>query len=143
VTPRRKRRCPACSSRPAPGHQLPTPPLTPPRPTPPHPAAAAVTAAPQLWQFDDKEFTDAESFRAHLHERRIPPELLRLLPKDDPRAPERPAEAALRQRMTELLARCQGLGRALQEEEQPAPPRTGERAPLYPSLLAPPLAPLP
>ncbi|KIY93744.1 hypothetical protein MNEG_14218 [Monoraphidium neglectum] len=81
----------------------------------------------KLWQFDDKEFTDAESFRAHLHERRIPPELLRLLPKDDPRAPERPAEAALRQRMTELLARCQGLGRALQEEEQPAPPRTARR----------------
>jgi hypothetical protein len=57
----------------------------------------------QVWQFAGSEFYEQESFRAHLHAAHLPQELLHLLPKDDPKGPERPAEAALRSRMTELL----------------------------------------
>ena len=75
----------------------------------------------KVWQFDGREFEDAEAFRAHVHDGKLPPELRALLPKDDARAPERPAEAALRQRMTDLLARVQAIqGRGLAEEEAPA-----------------------
>lgn len=91
---------------------------------------------PQVWQFDGREFTDAESFRSYVHDAKIPPELLRLLPRDDARAPERPAEAALRQRMAELLGRIQGLGRVAPEEEAPAPPPRGEHR-LQPGDLQP------
>jgi hypothetical protein len=57
----------------------------------------------KVWQFAGSEFYDQESFRSHLHANHLPQELLHLLPKDDPKGPERPAEAALRQRMTDLL----------------------------------------
>jgi hypothetical protein len=57
----------------------------------------------KVWQYGDAEFFDQDAFRAHMHEAHVPPELLHLLPKDDPKGPERPAEAGLRQRMTDLL----------------------------------------
>jgi hypothetical protein len=57
----------------------------------------------KVWQFGNTEFFDQESFRSYLHTHHLPQELLHLLPKDDPKGPERPAEAALRQRMSDLL----------------------------------------
>ena len=55
----------------------------------------------KLWQWpnDHTEFYDADSFRTHVTEKYIPEELRRLLPRDDPKSLERPAEAAFRQRM--------------------------------------------
>lgn len=62
----------------------------------------------QVWQWpadDDSkggaEFFDAESFRNFVEEQHLDPELKALLPKDPPgtRPIEKPAEAALRQRM--------------------------------------------
>lgn len=62
----------------------------------------------QVWQWpaDDDgkggaEFYDAESFRNCVEEQHLDPELKALLPKDPPgtRPIEKPAEAALRQRM--------------------------------------------
>ena len=62
----------------------------------------------QVWQWpaDDDgkggaEFYDAESFRNCVEEQHLDPELKALLPKDPPgtRSIEKPAEAALRQRM--------------------------------------------
>lgn len=72
----------------------------------------------KLWQWPDDgaEFFDADSFRQHMHDKHIKEELLRLLPRDDPKSPEKPAEAALRQRMTDLLQRIQQSNRQLQEE---------------------------
>lgn len=72
----------------------------------------------KIWQFDGQEFYDAESFRNHIHEHHIKEELLRLLPKDDPKGTERPAEAALRQRMTDLLTQVQVNNRQAQDEQQ-------------------------
>eukprot|EP00878_Enallax_costatus_P016312 GHUV01017110.1.p1 GENE.GHUV01017110.1~~GHUV01017110.1.p1 ORF type:complete len:287 (+),score=113.06 GHUV01017110.1:359-1219(+) len=73
----------------------------------------------KVWQFDDQEFYDAESFRNYIHEHHIKEDLLRLLPKDDPKGTvERPAEAALRQRMTDLLNQVQLSNRQAQEEQQ-------------------------
>lgn len=64
----------------------------------------------KVWQFGGAEFYDQDSFRSFLHASHLPQELLHLLPKDDPKGAERPAEAALRQRMTDLLQQvcCQG-----------------------------------
>jgi hypothetical protein len=45
------------------------------------------------------EFYDSEAFRAYVAEYLVGGEFVRLLPRDDPKAPERPAEAAFRQRM--------------------------------------------
>lgn len=73
----------------------------------------------KVWQFGGQEFFDAESFRTYVHEHHIKEDLLRLLPKDDPKGTvERPAEAALRQRMTDLLAQVQSSSRQAQEEQQ-------------------------
>jgi uncharacterized membrane protein YgcG len=74
----------------------------------------------KVWQFDGQEFYDADSFRAHVTQHHIRPELLHLLPKDDPKGLERPAEAALRQRMTDLLQQVQLNSRQAQEEQQGA-----------------------
>jgi hypothetical protein len=54
------------------------------------------------WRLDNnnnKEFTDAESFRQHITEKNIREELRKFLPRDDPKAPERPAEEGFRKRM--------------------------------------------
>lgn len=72
----------------------------------------------KVWQFDGQEFYDAETFRNYVHEHHIKEELLRLLPKDDPKGTERPAEAALRQRMTDLLTQVQVNNRQVQDEQQ-------------------------
>jgi hypothetical protein len=74
----------------------------------------------KVWQFDGQEFYDQEAFRAHVTQHHIRPELLHLLPKDDPKGLERPAEAALRQRMTDLLQQVQLNSRQAQEEQQGA-----------------------
>lgn len=63
----------------------------------------------KVWQFGNAEHFDQESFRSHLHAAHLPQDLLHLLPKDDPKGPERPAEAALRQRMTDLLQQVRGV----------------------------------
>lgn len=73
----------------------------------------------KVWQFDGQEFYDADSFRNYIHEHHVKEELLRLLPKDDPKGTvERPAEAALRQRMTDLLNQVQLNNRQAQEDQQ-------------------------
>lgn len=65
------------------------------------------------WPADDDgkggvEFYDAESFRNCVEEQHLDPELKALLPKDPPgtRPIEKPAEAALRQRMCASAAPC-------------------------------------
>lgn len=80
----------------------------------------------KVWQFNGQEFYDAESFRSHITSQHVRPELLHLLPKDDSKVPERPAEAALRQRMTDLLQQVQTSGRQAQED-QGAGVGTGEQ----------------
>lgn len=64
-----------------------------------------------------KEFYDSETFRKHLEEFVLPEELRAGIPKEEEgvKAVETPAEAGLRQRMTDLLARVSEQ-RALQEE---------------------------
>ncbi|WIA33521.1 hypothetical protein OEZ86_006646 [Tetradesmus obliquus] len=79
----------------------------------------------KVWQFDGQEFYDADAFRAHVTQHHIRPELLHLLPKDDPKGLERPAEAALRQRMTDLLQQVQLNSRQAQEEQQGAGGNSG------------------
>jgi ferredoxin len=64
----------------------------------------------KVWQFGGNEFFEQETFKKHLHEAHLPQDLLHLLPKDDPKGPERPAEAALRQRMTDLLQQVRRSG---------------------------------
>ncbi|KXZ54862.1 hypothetical protein GPECTOR_4g934 [Gonium pectorale] len=63
----------------------------------------------KLWQWptDNAAMYDAESFRQHVTEKHIREELRRLLPRDEGRATEKPAEAAFRQRMLDLLAKVQ------------------------------------
>ncbi|GFH10793.1 USP domain-containing protein, partial [Haematococcus lacustris] len=61
------------------------------------------------WPLDQSEFTDSEAFRQHIADKAIKEELHKFLPRDDPKAPERPAEEAFRKRMTDLLARIQQL----------------------------------
>eukprot|EP00775_Hariotina_reticulata_P013475 gene13475-13601_t len=71
----------------------------------------------KIWSFGSQEFYDSESFRNHIQQQHIREELLHLLPKDDPRSTERPAEAALRQRMTDLLQQVQLNHRQAQEDQ--------------------------
>lgn len=74
----------------------------------------------KVWQFGGSEFFEQETFKKHLHEAHLPQDLLHLLPKDDPKGPERPAEAALRQRMTDLLQQVRGVvGWTLEQGLQP------------------------
>ncbi|GLI67376.1 hypothetical protein VaNZ11_011557 [Volvox africanus] len=63
----------------------------------------------KLWQWpaDNAALYDAESFRQHITEKHIREELRRLLPRDEGRAVEKPAEAAFRQRMLDLLSKVQ------------------------------------
>ncbi|GLC41576.1 hypothetical protein PLESTM_001216400 [Pleodorina starrii] len=63
----------------------------------------------KLWQWpaDNSALYDAESFRQHITEKHIREELRRLLPRDEGRALEKPAEAAFRQRMLDLLSKVQ------------------------------------
>ena len=70
----------------------------------------------KLWQYQGVELYDADTFRQHMHEHHFKDELLRLLPKDDPKGPERPAEAAFRQRMSNLLQTVQNSSRQGQED---------------------------
>jgi hypothetical protein len=61
----------------------------------------------KVWRFNGQELFDVEAFRAHVRQHHIRPELLHPLPKDDFKSLERPAEAALRQRMTDVLQQLQ------------------------------------
>jgi len=104
-------------------------------------AAAAAAAAPappppnatwKLWRWpaDGAEFSDADAFRAHVRAEGFRPELARLLPPHDPKAPERPAEAALRTRMGALLLKLQALQQhasAAEEGAVAAPPPPSAR----------------
>lgn len=56
------------------------------------------------WPPEGLKFYDSDTFRKYLHENLLSEELLAALPREAPGAkiPERPAEAGLRQRMTEL-----------------------------------------
>ena len=58
----------------------------------------------QVWQWQNedgttKEYYDAESFRAAVEEEQLDSDLRALLPRPDGKPIEKPAEAALRQRM--------------------------------------------
>ncbi|EFJ48600.1 hypothetical protein VOLCADRAFT_104654 [Volvox carteri f. nagariensis] len=55
------------------------------------------------WPADNAALYDAESFRQHITEKHIRDELRRLLPRDEARATEKPAEAAFRQRIRGAL----------------------------------------
>lgn len=54
-----------------------------------------------VWTPQERNFDDAESFRSFVTAQLLREELARLLPKDEPQTKliEKPAEAALRQRM--------------------------------------------
>ena len=73
----------------------------------------------KLWQWPpgNAEFVDSESFRKHLEENLLKEELRAVLPREPEgsRPMERPAEAAFRQRMTDLMAKVQEQ-RVAQEE---------------------------
>jgi hypothetical protein len=55
----------------------------------------------KVWQWppDGADFFDAESFRQYMLDKHIRPEFQRLLPREDGKVFEKPAESALRQRM--------------------------------------------
>ena len=55
------------------------------------------------WEYEGVKFYSVDTFRQHMHEHHLDKKLLQLLPKDDPRGQEKPAEAAFRQRMCNLL----------------------------------------
>eukprot|EP00210_Caulerpa_lentillifera_P004712 g4496.t1 len=55
------------------------------------------------WSPSSPHFTDAESFRKESLEKIVPIELLPLLPREEGKPLEKPAEAALRDRMTALI----------------------------------------
>lgn len=59
------------------------------------------------WAPEDMQCYDSDTFRKFLHEKVLTEEQLSVLPRDDPSAkiPERPAEAAFRQRMVDLITR--------------------------------------
>ncbi|GFR52505.1 hypothetical protein Agub_g15080 [Astrephomene gubernaculifera] len=63
----------------------------------------------KLWQWpaDNTSVYDAESFRQHITEKHIREELRRFLPREEGRSTEKPAEAAFRQRMLDLLSKVQ------------------------------------
>ncbi|CAD7697548.1 unnamed protein product [Ostreobium quekettii] len=56
------------------------------------------------WGAEGKPYTDAEAFRKDVEEEHFSEELRRLLPRDEGKPVEKPAEAALRERMTNLLS---------------------------------------
>eukprot|EP00210_Caulerpa_lentillifera_P002504 g2401.t1 len=55
------------------------------------------------WDSDSPVFICAETFRKEALESRVPSELLPLLPREEGKPMEKPAEAALRERMTTLI----------------------------------------
>ncbi|DBA96032.1 TPA: hypothetical protein ACH3X1_001533 [Trebouxia sp. C0004] len=74
----------------------------------------------KLWQWppEEHEFFDADSFRTYAEEQRIDPELRKLLPRDESKPIEKPAELALRERMAELLQKVHATNRQLQDNMQ-------------------------
>ncbi len=67
-------------------------------------ADGMLCAPAQVWQWQNedgstKEYYDAESFRAAVEEEQLDSDLRALLPRPDGKPIEKPAEAALRQRM--------------------------------------------
>lgn len=74
----------------------------------------------KLWQWppEEHEFFDADSFRTYAEEQRIDPELRKLLPRDEGKPIEKPAELALRERMAELLQKVHATNRQLQDNMQ-------------------------
>ncbi|KAK9841198.1 hypothetical protein WJX74_001758 [Apatococcus lobatus] len=80
------------------------------------------------WPAGGQEFFDAESFRQCVEEH-IDEELRAVLPKEEGRPVEKPAEAALRQRMCELLQKVHANTRQLQDDMMyPRRPTRGQRA---------------
>lgn len=84
----------------------------------------------KVWQWGDgdRQFFDSESFRRHLEEEVLTEEQRRALPREEEgvKAVEKPAEAALRQRMVALLQRVQAQ-RTQQEEAADAARRPSGR----------------
>ncbi|GAX74273.1 hypothetical protein CEUSTIGMA_g1722.t1 [Chlamydomonas eustigma] len=68
------------------------------------------------WMPDNEEFYEAEAFRAYVTEKHIREDLRKLLPRDDPKAPEKPAEEAFRQRMVALLQKVQQSSKQAMDE---------------------------
>ena len=60
-------------------------------------------------------------------EKHLPPELKKHLPRDDLKSPEKPAEAAFRNRMTALLQKVQQSNMQTQEEAAAPPPKNHHR----------------
>ena len=84
------------------------------------------------WPPGSKAFYDTEAFKKYLQSTILPAELAALLPQEpdaNSKCPEKPAEAAFRKRMSDLLTKIQEAQRAAQEESQAALrriPRKGE-----------------
>ncbi|KAL3153768.1 hypothetical protein ABBQ32_013356 [Trebouxia sp. C0010 RCD-2024] len=74
----------------------------------------------KLWQWppQEREFFDADSFRQYAEEYHISQELRKLLPRDEGKPIEKPAERALRERMSELLQKVHATNRQLQDNMQ-------------------------
>ena len=63
------------------------------------------------WEYEGVKFYDVEIFWQHMREHHLDKNLVQLLPNDDPKGPKKPAEAAFRQRMCNLLRLAQdGVG---------------------------------
>jgi len=84
------------------------------------------------WPPGKKAFYDTETFKKYLQSTILPSELAGLLPPEpdaNSKCPEKPAEAAFRKRMSDLLTKIQEAQRVAQEESQAALrriPRKGE-----------------
>eukprot|EP00884_Botryococcus_braunii_P009363 jgi/Botrbrau1/18428/Bobra.0072s0020.2 len=72
----------------------------------------------KLWQWpsNGRNFTEPVSFRTWVVQEALEESLRKLVPQDDSRGPEKPAEAGLRMRMMDLLQKVQQNTRQVQEE---------------------------
>ncbi|KAK9806100.1 hypothetical protein WJX72_001362 [[Myrmecia] bisecta] len=79
------------------------------------------------WPLGSKEFFDADSFRRCVEEEHIEEDLRKLLPKDEGKPVEKPAEQQLRLRMTELLQKVHASTRALHDDVNGSNPKRSGR----------------
>lgn len=63
------------------------------------------------WTADLTPYTCAETFKKEALEKKLPEELRKLLPREEGKPTEKPAEAALRERMWVLMCEraCEGV----------------------------------
>ncbi|BDA41097.1 probable inactive ubiquitin carboxyl-terminal hydrolase 54 at C-terminar half [Coccomyxa sp. Obi] len=68
------------------------------------------------WPNSDKVFYTPDEFKRFIEEEQLDEELVKHLPREEGKPVEKPAEAALRTKMTELMQKVQAMQRVMQEE---------------------------